>query len=252
MGRFTPQGAPAVPPPPRVVDPDTHRHPAEVTRDVSYLDPARRDAVIRGRVGPRWSGVTAATAFVGGRALFCAVFRPAWAAASPDVRGALGDAFLADVLAWSAASTDDAKLAAWDLRPADVRKVLKTLAREPGYEGVPLFLAWEPTEPQVGLALRLLDARVGHAAVFEAVSKVGPAPASMTAFKSWVAEHHAPPVGGRPRTPRREVLVALATRNGRALREVAKDAGCTAANLCYYLKTYPAEIDAVRRELEVA
>ncbi len=249
MGRFAPQVPVRVAP---VVDPDTRRHPAEVARDVAYLDPARRASVFRGRVDPPWDGALAAVTFAGGRALFCAVFRPAWAVEAPVVQDALGE-FLPAVLAWEATATDDDKLAAWGLpRVANIRKVLTGIAKYPGYEAVPLSLAWYPTEPQVGLALRLLEARVAHAAVATAVSALGPPPPTMTAFKVWVAEHHAPPTGGRPRAPRREVLLALAQRNGRPLREVAHAAGCTPANLCYYLKNYGAEIDAVRRELEGA
>ena len=247
MGRFSPK--------PQVVgtgasvrQADTLQHPAAVARDMALLDPTARDAYIRGRsVGP-WDGKVAATTFQTGRALFVATTRPAWAADAPAVRAALGDLTDAAV-AWGKAAPEDDVLATWKLSsPRSIAGILREIRKHAGFEGVPLVPVWEPTEPQVGMVLRLLEARVGHDVILQKLLVgVPPYPPSMTALKAWIVDHDTPRPRGRPRAPNPAILQALANRNGRSLRTLARELGCTSANLCYYVREYRADIDAIAR-----
>jgi len=226
-----------------------YEHPAVLARSVALLGGEPLAAVFRTSGRTDWTARRSVESSDASAALLLVVLRPAWAETSPFCQEALGD-FLAPVVEWTAGRTTAELSAAWGVGTLlPLTRLLDGLRERPGLEGVPRSNAWAPTNAQAALALRLLAAnpRIPYAGIIDCLGKIGQAP-TRTAFSTWASEVTAPKKPGRPKAPNPAFLRALAFRNGQTLGALAKEVGCTAANLSYYLRAYPNEIAAAAQE----
>ena len=224
-----------------------YEHPAVISRSVNLLGGEALAAFFRTSGRTDWSARRSVESSDTSAALLLATLRPAWAETSDFCRSALGD-FLAPVVEWTAGRTTAELSAAWGVGTLlPLTRLLDGLRERPGLEGVPRSNAWAPTNRQATLALRLLasNPRIPYAGIIERLGTIGQAP-TRTAFATWAGEVTAPKKPGRPKAPNPAFLRALAFHNGQSLSALAKEVGCTAANLSYYLRTYPTEIAAVQ------